>query len=79
MIYNQLQPRSLLNVADVSGVVPGQYGKVCKDNVYHFILACRQELNLPEASDFSISELYKDDTHGFVKVCDIFEKCSSFA
>ena len=68
MIYNQLPPKTYLNVADVSGVVPGLYSKICKDNVYHFILACRQELNLPEANDFSLSELYKDDTHGFVKV-----------
>jgi cell division control protein 24 len=68
MIYNQSLPRNLLNVSDVSSVRPPEYKKVCKDNVYHFILACKNEMNIKEASEFSISELYKDDTHGFVKV-----------
>jgi cell division control protein 24 len=75
MIYNQLNPRAPLKVSDVSSVRPPDYKKVCKDNVYHFILACKKELQLKEA-DFSISELYKDDTHGFMKVS--FECVSLF-
>ncbi|KAJ3302948.1 hypothetical protein HDU76_005434 [Blyttiomyces sp. JEL0837] len=74
MIYNQLSPnQSPLNVGDVSGIRVGEYKKVCKDNVYHFILACRNELNLAEAGDFSISELYKDETHGFMKVLKLVQ------
>ncbi|KAJ3328042.1 hypothetical protein HDU76_010694 [Blyttiomyces sp. JEL0837] len=73
MIYNQLSPRTPLNVSDVSAIRPGDYKKVCKDNVYHFILACRNELQLSEANDFSISELYKDDTHGFMKILKLVQ------
>ncbi|KAJ1567169.1 hypothetical protein HK405_006915, partial [Cladochytrium tenue] len=68
MIYNQLAVTQPLNVADVSEVVPGQYTKVCKENLYHFVVACRNELQIGEALDFTPSELYKEDTHGFVKV-----------
>ncbi|KAJ3415667.1 hypothetical protein HDV05_004345 [Chytridiales sp. JEL 0842] len=67
MIYNQLNPQNPLKVSDVSSVRPPEYKKVCKDNVYHFILALKKELKLTEA-DFSISDIYKDDTHGFMKV-----------
>ncbi|KAJ3104842.1 hypothetical protein HDU97_008812 [Phlyctochytrium planicorne] len=68
MLYNQLNPRTPLNVSDVSSIRPPKYTNVCKDNVYHFIVACKNDLGLSEKDVFSISELYKDDTNGFVKV-----------
>ncbi|KAJ3103566.1 hypothetical protein HDU96_009219 [Phlyctochytrium bullatum] len=68
MLYNQLNPRTPLNVSDVSAIRPPKYTNVCKDNVYHFIVACKNDLGLSEKDVFSISELYKDDTNGFVKV-----------
>ncbi|KAJ1547950.1 hypothetical protein HK405_004562 [Cladochytrium tenue] len=77
MVYNQLAVTQPLNVADVSGVRPGQYGKLCKDNVYRFVVACRDELRMPEARDFTTSELYKDDTHGFVKVLRMVQEVVS--
>lgn len=40
----------------------------CKASVYHFILACKKELEFREDQLFTITELYKDDTNGFVKV-----------
>ncbi|KAJ1568390.1 hypothetical protein HK405_002475, partial [Cladochytrium tenue] len=77
MVYNQLAVTQPLNVADVSGVRPGQYGKLCKDNVYRFVIACRDELRMPEARDFTTSELYKDDTHGFFKVLRMVQEVVS--
>ncbi|KAJ3097831.1 hypothetical protein HDU97_004528 [Phlyctochytrium planicorne] len=68
ILYNQLNPRSPLNVNDVSSIRPPKYTNICKDNVYHFIVACKRELDISEKDVFSISELYKDDTNGFVKV-----------
>ncbi|KAJ3217452.1 hypothetical protein HDU67_007922 [Dinochytrium kinnereticum] len=68
MLYNQLSPRTPLNVSDVSAIRPPKYTNVCKDNVYHFIVACKNDLGLSEKDVFTISELYKDDTNVFVKV-----------
>ncbi|ORZ15329.1 hypothetical protein BCR42DRAFT_51753 [Absidia repens] len=40
----------------------------CKANVYHFLVACRKQLLFPEEELFAVSDLYVDDTNGFVKV-----------
>lgn len=40
----------------------------CKSKVYHFLVACRNDLLFPEEDMFTISDLYQDDTNGFVKV-----------
>ncbi|CAO3679560.1 unnamed protein product [Rhizopus stolonifer] len=40
----------------------------CKAVVYYFIVACRDKLSLPEEDMFSISDVYQNDTNGFVKV-----------
>lgn len=40
----------------------------CKASVYHFLVACRKQLLFPEEELFTVSDLYVDDTNGFVKV-----------
>ncbi|KAJ1557863.1 hypothetical protein HK405_014984, partial [Cladochytrium tenue] len=66
MLYNQMRPRRPLAVADVSALPPGVYPPACKDCLYRFAAACEQD-GFAEAADFSPSELYRDETHGFVK------------
>jgi hypothetical protein len=64
-LYNALKPVKLLSVdtdPNLNAV------NSCKANVYHFIVACRQNLLFPEEDMFTISDLYQDDTNGFVKV-----------
>ncbi|KAI8085178.1 uncharacterized protein BX664DRAFT_300963 [Halteromyces radiatus] len=46
----------------------------CKANVYHFLVACRQQLLFPEEEVFTVSDLYVDDTNGFVKVVNTVQK-----
>ena len=58
--------RAPLSVPDVSQLTT--YSNVCKKCVYHFLIACKELLGLPEDQLFTISELYRDDTSGFVKV-----------
>lgn len=36
--------------------------------VYHFIVACRDYLHFPQDMLFTVTDLYQDDTNGFVKV-----------
>lgn len=36
--------------------------------IYHFIIACRDQLHFPEDTLFTVTELYQNDTNGFVKV-----------
>jgi cell division control protein 24 len=64
-LYNALKPAKLLSVdtdPNLNAV------NSCKANVYHFIVACRQNLLFPEEDMFTITDLYQDDTNGFVKV-----------
>lgn len=65
-IFNGLRPREPLNVnntdANLSNV------NACKASVFRFLVACRTELQLTEDDLFTISELYQDDTNGFVRV-----------
>ncbi|KAJ3075500.1 hypothetical protein HK102_005592, partial [Quaeritorhiza haematococci] len=67
-LFNHLRPVNTLEVADVSSIQPGKWDNKCKKSVYHFLVACKQDLRLSEDDVFTISELYKDDTNGFVKV-----------
>lgn len=43
----------------------------CKASVYHFIVGCRDQLKFSEDELFTISDLYQDDTNGFVKVSNL--------
>lgn len=40
----------------------------CKAEVYHFLLACKNHLGFADEDLFTISELYAENTNGFVKV-----------
>lgn len=40
----------------------------CKAEVYHFLLACKNHLQFGDEDLFTISELYSENTNGFVKV-----------
>jgi cell division control protein 24 len=66
-LLNQSEPSSMLVVPDVSGF-SGVYSNLQKKPIYHFIVACKQELLIPDEDIFSISEMYKDDMNGFVKI-----------
>jgi len=70
-LLNQLQPKQNLPVPDVSQIVT--YNNVCKKCIYDFIVGVKQELGLAAPQVFSISEVYKDDTNGLVKVIGIVD------
>jgi cell division control protein 24 len=36
--------------------------------VYHFIVACKEQLQFSEDELFTVTDLYQNDTNGFVKV-----------
>lgn len=70
-LYNALGPEKLLSVdtdPNLNAV------NNCKANVYRFIVACRQNLLFPEEDMFTITDLYQDDTNGFVKVVNTINK-----
>ncbi|KAI8612116.1 Dbl homology domain-containing protein [Chytriomyces sp. MP71] len=79
VVYNEISKTTtgvFLNVDDVSGIrAPFYPTKPCKDNLYKFITACRSELHLVQAQELSgVSELYKDDTAGFMKFLKLVEE-----
>lgn len=46
----------------------------CKAEVYHFLLACKNHLHFADEDLFTISELYSENTNGFVKVSNSIER-----
>ncbi|KAG0375822.1 hypothetical protein BGX24_008616 [Mortierella sp. AD032] len=46
----------------------------CKERVFHFIVACLQDLNFTHENVFTISELYHDNPEGFLKVLNTVGK-----
>jgi cell division control protein 24 len=64
-LYNALNPEEPLAVDSDPKL---NAVNSCKANVYHFIVGCRAKLLLAEEDMFTISDLYQNDTNGFVKV-----------
>jgi len=65
-IFNGLRPKEPLKINNVDTSLSNV--NACKASVFRFLVACRQELQFSEDDLFTISELYQDDTNGFVKV-----------
>lgn len=63
-IYNALEPDVLLEI-DLSKVQESKLGKAA---TFKFLQGCLTELKFPAAECFLITDLYGDDTTGFVKV-----------
>ncbi|KAI7818081.1 hypothetical protein BC939DRAFT_401895 [Gamsiella multidivaricata] len=65
-IFNGLRPKEPLKINSADTNLSNI--NACKASVFRFLVACRQELQFKEDDLFTISELYQDDTNGFVKV-----------
>jgi cell division control protein 24 len=64
-LYNALNPAKPLSVENNPTL---NARNCCKAVVYYFIVACRNDLLFPEEDMFTITNLFTDDTNGFVKV-----------
>ncbi|BFZ60638.1 Guanine nucleotide exchange factor for Cdc42p [Saitoella coloradoensis] len=65
VLFNAMKPKKELVVnADVTFSNPN----AGKASVYHFLLGCRNELGMGDDELFTISQLYQDDTSGFVHI-----------
>ena len=62
-LYNALGPRTMLEV-DPNKVQEKKRGQAA---TYKFMQACKEHLGINET--FMVTDLYGDDTTGFVKVC----------
>ncbi|KAI8983502.1 hypothetical protein BDB01DRAFT_835597 [Pilobolus umbonatus] len=67
-LYNATDPETRLNEEEEVTHVNDS-----KKIVYHFIVACRNQLKFKEEEVFTVSDLYKDNTNGFVKVVNTIE------
>ncbi|KAG0204675.1 hypothetical protein BGX28_003463 [Mortierella sp. GBA30] len=65
-IFNGLRPKQPLKINNTSASLSNV--NACKASVFHFLVSCLQELHFKDEDLFTISELYQDDTNGFVKV-----------
>lgn len=63
-LYNTLKPEQPIMTANKNNSAANK-SKAC---VYHFIIACRDQLLFAEDTLFTVTELYQNDTNGFVKV-----------
>eukprot|EP00842_Homolaphlyctis_polyrhiza_P005945 jgi/Hompol1/6351/HPOL_002031-RA len=66
-LFNYLRPVKPLDVPSVD-TRSNNYTSVSKKCVYHFIVAVKDELGIPEESQFGVADLYKDDTTALDKV-----------
>lgn len=48
--------------------------KVGKEAAFLFIKACMQQMNIPPSDTFTVTELYSDNTTGFVKVTKLINR-----
>ncbi|KAI7889262.1 uncharacterized protein EV154DRAFT_515002 [Mucor mucedo] len=69
-LFNALNPVEPLKAADTT---TQQQTSECKKTVYHFIVACRNQLLFTEDQVFTLSDVYKDSTNGFVKVVNTID------
>lgn len=69
-IYNALNPKVRLEV-DESRVAEKKRGQAA---TFKFLQACMAELNFPATECFIITDLYGDDTTGFVKVAKVVNR-----
>ncbi|CAG8519631.1 5966_t:CDS:2, partial [Scutellospora calospora] len=63
-LFNALNPQKPLKVT-IEDSRPGNNNK-SKACVYNFLVACREEFQLKPEQIFTITQLYQDDTNGFV-------------
>jgi hypothetical protein len=63
-IYNSLQPAEPLQMDEATAA------KNPKKPAFKFVEACLRDLKLPPGECFTLSDLFGDDTTGFVKVCE---------
>ena len=64
-IYNVLQPVEPLRIEDSM-----PESRKPKAAAFKFVKMCLEELRIPPGDCFTISDLFGDDTTGFVKVCN---------
>ncbi len=65
-LFNHLHPSHYLEVPSVEGMTT--YTNVCKKSFFHFMEGCKEQNIATVDECLNISELYKDDTNGLVKV-----------
>lgn len=63
IIYNCLQPAEPLQMDETMAA------KNPKKPAFKFVEACLRDLKIPPGECFTLSDLFGDDTTGFVKVC----------
>ncbi|KAI9271781.1 hypothetical protein BDA99DRAFT_602523 [Phascolomyces articulosus] len=69
LLFNTLKPESPIQL--LNNEQQQMKPKAC---VYHFIIACRDQLGLDQEGLFTVSDLFQDDTNGFVKVVNTVKK-----
>jgi hypothetical protein len=67
---NLLQKNTIQSIAplDMKEQGPTFDHKACKNNVYNFLVACSEDLFMPDDQIFQVTDIYKNDTIGLVKV-----------
>lgn len=68
LCVNLVQKNTIRDIVPLSMDDPRPFdGPSCKNNVYNFLLACSEDLFMPEDELFQVNDLYKNDISVFVK------------
>jgi hypothetical protein len=72
LLFNTLKPETPLNINQDPGL---NTVNSCKASVYYFLVACKKQLDFSESDLFTITDLYSNDTNGFVKASNGYSIC----
>ncbi|KAL0081424.1 hypothetical protein F4703DRAFT_1739757 [Phycomyces blakesleeanus] len=70
-LFNALDPKEPLTLEYNHNLNQANNAKAI---VYHFLVSCRKELDFAEEDLFGITDIFLDDTNGFVKVVNTITK-----
>ncbi|KAI9008895.1 hypothetical protein CLU79DRAFT_711363 [Phycomyces nitens] len=70
-LFNALDPKEPLSLEYNHSLNEANNAKAI---VYHFLVSCRKELDFAEEDLFGITDIFLDDTNGFVKVVNTIAK-----
>ncbi|KAI8332227.1 hypothetical protein BC941DRAFT_402712 [Chlamydoabsidia padenii] len=74
ILFNTLKPDTPIPlVAEQQGLSITTAQKP-KAHVYHFIIACRDQLHFNPDTLFTLKDVFQDDTNGFVRVINLLKK-----
>ncbi|KAI8098750.1 uncharacterized protein BX664DRAFT_271545 [Halteromyces radiatus] len=74
ILFNTLRPEHPISLEQQNPSSSSTTAQKPKAYVYHFIIACRDQLHFTSDTLFTLKDVFQDDTNGFVKVVNVLKR-----